>query len=217
MSWTESHGHGSLVGYSPWCRKVGHDLASKLPPECPPPYPHFHPTLGFLLLGLWFSSKRHLRLLPQGEVAVCLGHSDLRVGVLVCECYHHCPLDRMLEKMPCFWRPRCRWGLGQGSLSQEHAQNTGGLMHLNTLVQGSSGWHTHHPPATASAMSYTSHNAATSHTGFHIHLSGLVLEAWHLSNKVFNHSLNCWNSPFCSLAFLKLFQISAWLVALERV
>lgn len=77
--------------------------------------------------------------------------------------------------------------------------------------------HTHHPPATASAMSYTSHNATTSHTGFHIHLSGLVLEAWHLSNKVFNHSLNCWNSPFCSLAFLKLFQISAWLVALERV
>ena len=145
MSWTESHGHGSLAGYSPWRRKVGHDLASKLPPECPPPYPHFHPTLGFLLLGLWFSSKRHLRLLPQGEVAVCLGHSDLRVGVLVCECYHHCPLDRMLEKMPCFWRPRCRWGLGQGSLSQEHAQNTGGLMHLNTLVQGSSGWHTHHP------------------------------------------------------------------------
>ena len=33
------------------------------------------------------------------------------------------------------------------------------------------------PTATASAMSYTPHNAATSHTGFHIHLSGLVLEA----------------------------------------
>ena len=217
MSWTESHGHRSLAGYSPWRRKVGHDLASKLPPECPPPYPHFHPTLGFLLLRLWFSSKRHLRLLPQGEVAVCLGHSDLRVGVLVCECYDHCPLDRMLEKMPCFWRPAAGFPWDE----EAWVKNT-----LRTQV----GWWTWTllfkvpvvdtyttPTATASAMSYTPHNAATSHTGFHIHLSGLVLEAWHLSNKVFNHSLNCWNSPFFSLAFLRLFQISAWLVALERV
>ena len=100
----ECHGQNPMdtgawqATYSPWGRKVRHDLASKLPPECHPPYPHFHPTLGFLLLGLWFSSKRHLRLLNQGEVAVCLGHSDLRVGVLVCECYHHCPLDRNVRE-----------------------------------------------------------------------------------------------------------------------
>ena len=216
MSWTESHRQRSLADDSPQGRKVGHDLAFKLPPKCDPPYPHFHLTLGFLLLRLWFSSKRHLRLLNQGEVAVCLGHCDLQVGVLVCECYHHCPLDRMLEKIPCFWRPRCRlpWD------KEACVKNT-----LRTQV-GWCAWtlsfkvpvvDTHPSAPTASAMSYTPHNATASHTGFHIHLPGLVLEAWHLSNQVFNHSLNCWNSPFFSLAFLKLFQISARLLALERV
>ena len=34
----ESHGHGSLVGYTPWgCKRVGHNLATKQQPltECP--------------------------------------------------------------------------------------------------------------------------------------------------------------------------------------